>query len=235
MIAISVEDAYPKDDAPIDTLSDSDDASVANGASVADDTSVMGDSQQGPTGVDDTSAMDAGDGVMYEPTGADDTSAMDDSLVADDTSVASDASDGSVASGGYVGTTSYRPVYKNMWLRSRTTMDKTSSTSWTDISGMTLNVDVRRSSDFIIMYSSEVMTTDNTNVRVRALVDGKVAYPGDVYFAYKAGDDQTHSFNFYVRDLERGRHTVKMQWKVNTGGEEYATAWYRSLAVMIDN
>lgn len=246
IIAISADDtatadisstdniATVKDEPPVDTVSNSDSGSAATAtggnSEATPSADIISDGSSDGTAIVPISAVDSGSSAAIVPdTGTptpsgtpapDGTSATS----PDGTSATSSVSDGTLA----YSTTS------GMWLLSKTTSDKTSSTTWTDIPGMTTTLKTRRSADLVMMYSSEIITTA-TNVRVRVLVDNKVANPGDVYFVYRPGDDQTHSFNFYKRNIARGSHTIRVQWRTSGGPGAEATANYRSLIVMANS
>ena len=79
-----------------------------------------------------------------------------------------------------------------------------------------------------ITFSAEAQTSaNNKRMFVRALVDGQVASPGDVVFT-QGSFIGARSFIF-TDSVDRGVHTVEMQWLVDPG----ATASVRNAGVLL--
>lgn len=115
----------------------------------------------------------------------------------------------------------------------------TETISFTDMAGMSVTLNLDRTSHLIIMFSTEAYEPGSgQNTHIRAAVDGTVALPGyiiltPIIWDYMATYDDigimAYSFNFYSPSVTAGTHTIKMQWRV-TGGTGYV--YYRSLTVI---
>jgi len=120
-----------------------------------------------------------------------------------------------------------------------TSTTTTETVSFTDMAGMSVTLNLDRTSHLIIMFSTEAGEPGpGENTLIRATVDGAAALPGAIYltpiiYDYAATYDDigimAYSFNFYRPSVSSGTHTIKIQWVV-TGGTGYV--YYRALTVI---
>ncbi|RIK87888.1 MAG: hypothetical protein DCC67_01305 [Planctomycetota bacterium] len=93
---------------------------------------------------------------------------------------------------------------------------ETTSTSYVDVPGMSTSVTTEQAGNLAITFSAEwASVTAGKRMFVQAVVDG--AAVSDVAFAYDESL-QTRSFTFLREGLAPGRHTVKVQWAMDSGG-----------------
>jgi len=104
----------------------------------------------------------------------------------------------------------------------------TTSASWVDMPGTSLNITLIRNSTLIIMFSSEARNPSNTErIEVRALINGTAANPSYVYFTPSDVTEYgVYSYNFYRQNVGNGIYPINMQWRA-TGDTGYV--YYRSL------
>ena len=92
----------------------------------------------------------------------------------------------------------------------------TSSTTFDDMPGMSVNITLDVQSTLFITISSEVWVTSSGNYLYwRALVDTTPAKP-DANWLIVTGNTvwNARSYTFYLENVPAGTHTVKIQWKV---------------------
>lgn len=102
---------------------------------------------------------------------------------------------------------------------------ETTSSSWIDIDGLSVNITLNQTSNLVILLSMEAYNRELTAaIMVRALVDGLVAPPGevalrsiDVSFQGFENAFVSYSYNFYYTKASAGTHIVKIQWLVTPG------------------
>lgn len=121
-------------------------------------------------------------------------------------------------------------TYTDMWLQNSKTMIETSSTSWANMPGMSINITTKYSSDMLIMFSGEVLATDRLNLRI--LVDDMVAQPGEIMLISRIGNYNSHSFDFYKKNIPAGKHSIKVQWRSESPSPEFARAGCRTLNII---
>lgn len=98
--------------------------------------------------------------------------------------------------------------------------------SWTNMSGMSVTLQLERASQVLIMFSASVRLSisgpppGSTNMWVRALVGSTTANPDTGAYFYStvnsAGTYECSSFVFYLPNVNPGTYTVYMQWTVNS-------------------
>ena len=96
----------------------------------------------------------------------------------------------------------------------------TNSTAFAPVPGLGGQFWVPSRSDLVIRVGAEAAATAGTYFRLRCLVDGQPAPDGaDLYWLYGTGhaDVATAETLFVVRNLERGSHTVSLEWASSTG------------------
>jgi hypothetical protein len=95
----------------------------------------------------------------------------------------------------------------------------TTSTSWIDISAMSVEINLTRASQVIIIFSAEAwMSSTGDYLCVQALVDSSLTHPsatGNIVVLTRATIDNvsSYSYTFYSNNVSAGVHTVKMQWR----------------------
>lgn len=83
-----------------------------------------------------------------------------------------------------------------------------------------------------ITFSAEAYTSNSSKrLFVRALIDGKPAEPGDVVFT-EGSFKGARSFIF-TGNVDRGIHTVEMQWLVDSDEQKATTAYLRAGSVLV--
>jgi hypothetical protein len=92
-----------------------------------------------------------------------------------------------------------------------TALQSTSSTSFANLSGMTLTTPPLRGGDLIILFSAESFTTGGAGLTVRCLVDGVPAQPGEV--TLDSDGAEAHAMNFHAPNVGIGMRTVTIQWR----------------------
>ena len=98
-----------------------------------------------------------------------------------------------------------------------TSLASTMSTSFVDVPDTTLDIALNRKSNLIILFNAEAWVDGaGDSLYVRALVNTTVANPdsGAMILLTTAGSSQHSSYaaNFYLKDVESGVYTVKIQW-----------------------
>jgi len=121
-------------------------------------------------------------------------------------------------------------IYTDMWSRSATDEITTSSTDWVDMPNTSMKIKTPLPTDLVIMFSAGCGTPENPTIFIRCLVDGEQAAPGPVKFA--KGSPGSRAFNFYVKKLPAGEHTIKMQWKVDVPEPDSGRAKKRTLNII---
>jgi hypothetical protein len=108
----------------------------------------------------------------------------------------------------------------------------TTSSSWTDVPGMSTTVNVKAGTKalLVITFSGQSRCQDTgaptVDCYVRALVDGVEASPGETILDSAAAGDNTvqsqgsHSFQ-WVMGVGSGTKTIKIQWLVNEAGDAF--------------
>lgn len=91
----------------------------------------------------------------------------------------------------------------------------TTSTSFVDAPGMSVDISVTEPSLLLITFSTQArVSLDDSPVYMRAMVDATQAYPASNYiFITESTYWTAHSGTFY-RSVGAGTHTVKIQWRV---------------------
>lgn len=110
---------------------------------------------------------------------------------------------------------------------------------WVNMTDMSVNLTLSRTSHLLIMFSATAQNSDpNSRVVVRALVDNLVAFPGAVFLTPTLNVSESnqhvigwasHAFNFYRPSVSAGAYTIKMQWIVTGGTGDIG---YRTLTVI---
>jgi hypothetical protein len=120
----------------------------------------------------------------------------------------------------------------------------TSSTSASDIPGMSVSVTVPAGQHAVLLITfsaSSFCAIGDANTiptcSVQALLDGKTVSPGWVPFDARAGsvDAQyypaAHSMQFVAANVVAGTHTVKMRYLISNSGDTFAV-YQRTLTVL---
>lgn len=92
----------------------------------------------------------------------------------------------------------------------------TTSTSFVDMPNMSLTIDPSVTSDLAISFSGRVYGI-GSSLWIQALVDGVTAGPGQV-LATDVEVSTLRAFNFVVKDVAPGTHTVTIQWRGGSNG-----------------
>ena len=98
-----------------------------------------------------------------------------------------------------------------------TSLASTLSTSFVDVPDTAVEVSLNRKSNLIVLFNAEAWVDGaGDSLYVRALVNSTVANPdsGAMILLTTAGSSQHGSYavNFYLKDVDAGVYTVKMQW-----------------------
>ena len=98
-----------------------------------------------------------------------------------------------------------------------TSLASTLSTSFVDVPDTAVEVSLNRKSNLIILFNAEAWVDGaGDSLYVRALVNSTVANPdsGAMILLTTAGSSQHGSYavNFYLKDVDAGVYTVKIQW-----------------------
>jgi len=99
----------------------------------------------------------------------------------------------------------------------------TTSTTFADIPGTSVDITLSRTSHVLIMFSSEAWTTTSGEyLIVQALVNSTLALPsatGALVVLTRVTNDNNGSFSyiFYLPEVTAGFYKVKMQWRSWTG------------------
>lgn len=96
--------------------------------------------------------------------------------------------------------------------------EKTQSTGYIDISGLTDTIACAQGQNLQISFSAETQVTNGKRVKIRALIDGQPAQPSDAVLMTGDGTWNAQSSIFTAKNLSAGNHTIQMQWKVDAGG-----------------
>jgi hypothetical protein len=118
------------------------------------------------------------------------------------------------------------------------TVVSTSSLTWGDIPDTSVTLTLDRTSNLLILFSTEAANVNNKYSAMRAVVDTDSAYPNEYVITpiiYEA-ENHTHamgyssySFNFAKSSVGVGTHTITIQWRVDAGTLDVG---YRFLAVI---
>jgi len=116
-----------------------------------------------------------------------------------------------------------------------TALNSTTSTSWVDMPGMSIGLNLMRNSSLIIMFSSEAwLTSGGDYLLVQALVNSTVAYPGAgallTLTTVTSTNAGSYSYTFSLPNVSAGYCTVKIQWLSFGGTMGYVED--RTLTVM---
>jgi len=98
-----------------------------------------------------------------------------------------------------------------------------------DMSGMSVVLSLNRSSHILIMVSLEALADYDERIYIRALINGEVAKPGEVWLTpviynldtYLVGW-ASYTYNFYQPSVGSGTYTIQIQWKVSGGSGDVA-------------
>lgn len=127
----------------------------------------------------------------------------------------------------------------------------TETESWVDMAGVSVIVTLTKTSKLLLMFSTEAKVQGpapenwtDASIRIRALVEGNVTYPGPIYLTptvsqelgsfYKHRhrlDYSAYSYTFYLPSVAEGTYAIKLQWQITvTGSTGYIG--YRTLIVL---
>jgi hypothetical protein len=102
----------------------------------------------------------------------------------------------------------------------------TETAQFVDMNGMTVTLQLNRKSHILIFFSVVAMPDWDQRIFVRALINGTVARPGEVWLTPIVYTDTTDShflgwgaytFNFDEPSAIAGTYTIKIQWQVSGG------------------
>jgi len=123
---------------------------------------------------------------------------------------------------------------------STTVISTTQTGNWVNMTDMSVNLTLSRTSHLLIMFSATAQNNDpNNRVVMRALVNNLVAFPGAVFLTPTLTVSElnqhaigwaSHAFNFYRPSVSAGTYTIKMQWIVTVGTGDIG---YRTLTVIV--
>lgn len=103
---------------------------------------------------------------------------------------------------------------------SSVTTETTTSTSFVDMLGMSVNITLSRNSTLIIMFTAgtaKVWASGNY-LYARAMVNSTQAEPVSDYIILTGSTVwSTHSITFYSQNVGPGNYTIKIQWRVWVG------------------
>jgi M6 family metalloprotease-like protein len=88
---------------------------------------------------------------------------------------------------------------------------------WRPIPGLSAVAHARAGDHLEVDVSADINSSSTAETRLRVLVDGVVASPGDVVFR-SGGTSHARSFRFVRGNLTAGAHVVEVQWSGDTGG-----------------
>ncbi|MFQ6071768.1 MAG: hypothetical protein ACE5KT_03575, partial [Methanosarcinales archaeon] len=109
---------------------------------------------------------------------------------------------------------------------------QTNSTTFVVVPNSTVNIHTLVPTDLIIMGSAESLTSQNARLWVEAKVDGVVAEPGSVNFMTREGNYESHTFNFYMKNVTAGSHTITIYWRMDGGSSDFVRLGTRTLNVI---
>jgi hypothetical protein len=131
------------------------------------------------------------------------------------------------------------------------TIATTETQDWVDMAGMSVNVTLTKTSKLLLMFSTEAKVQGpapnnwtDASIKIRALVEANVAYPGPIYLTPTVSQDlgyptthrhrldySAYSYTFYLPSVAEGTYAIKLQWRVTvTGSTGYIG--YRTLIVL---
>jgi len=99
--------------------------------------------------------------------------------------------------------------------------------SYIDVKDMVVTLAANETSDLLILVSVEALSSWDEHVYIRALVNGEIAQPGEVWLTPTVQDATSgdsylvgwacYAYNFRAPSVEPGTHTIKIQWRVSSG------------------
>jgi hypothetical protein len=130
----------------------------------------------------------------------------------------------------------------------------TETQNWVDMTGVSVNVTLTKTSKLLIMFSTEAqvqgyLSWTDASIWIRALVEGNVTYPGWIYLTPTVSQElgaptkhrhnlgwSAYSYSFYLPSVAEGTYTIKLQWRVSvtedTGYSATGYIRYRTLIVL---
>jgi hypothetical protein len=108
----------------------------------------------------------------------------------------------------------------------------TSSTTFTDMPGMSVQITLTRNSTLFVMFGTRTHVVSGGYLYVRAVVDSMPALPSSDWIIFTMDTNfASHSVTFYYLNAPAGTHTVKIEWRVYAAASGGYVA-QRSLIVM---
>ena len=123
-----------------------------------------------------------------------------------------------------------------LWNSTSISFDETTETTkWTDVVGLSVNINVNRTCYLLVMFSTDAYNYldeyDSAQIYMQAVIDTQTAFPswlminpivdltGWDWLPTHSHQLQygTYSFNFQPKLVSAGNHNVKMQWRVSDG------------------
>ena len=102
-------------------------------------------------------------------------------------------------------------------------------TTWTDITGASINLVLNRTSHLVILFSASARDTDPVaSVELRALVGTTLAKPESISLGTDT-DFRVYSCYFYLQNVNPGTYTVRIQWYIGSGTANIA---HKTLTVL---
>jgi len=96
-----------------------------------------------------------------------------------------------------------------------------------DMNDMSVTIALNETSDVFILVSLQALPDFDERIYIRALINGEVAKPGEVYltpviFDLSATDSYlvgwgSYTYNFYEPSVSPGTYTIKIQWMLSSG------------------
>jgi len=102
---------------------------------------------------------------------------------------------------------------------SSTSAISTTSTTWVNMTGMSVDLTLTRNSTLLIMLSAEAwLDASGDWIIVRALVNSTIAYPRSTNIPLTfLTDEAAYSYIFYLPNVTAGSYTIYIQWYLWNG------------------
>jgi len=97
---------------------------------------------------------------------------------------------------------------------------------WHDIPGLAGSVDCPWDTHLVITVAGGFRSTSQGKlIFLRALVDGKAAWPGNTVIVDDSVFEGMQSFTFHTDKLAKGKHQVQIQWMADSSGSVHAPSF----------
>lgn len=94
----------------------------------------------------------------------------------------------------------------------------TNSVEWEYIPGASLNFTTAQASTLMVIFTGEVRAPGILRLFLMSDIDGQNMEPGNVIFASRAEDYETHTCTFIKESVGAGSHRIRFQWLCGGAG-----------------